>query len=212
MAQPVSTSDIESPNRSESSCCTVRLPSRHTPTSRVTIATTLGPNAPVGTPGGRRPRVTYPGSDTTPGAWPNVVLLDSGCTGVAVSRDVVLFAAHCGKPTLAWFGEEFHVDGAPQDGFSMVPKKNAYSVPLSGCRFLSDGKLAVGNDLGFCLLEEPLDPRSVAPLAAGCEREFAFEGSLVTLVGFGVAQEGGEVGSMRQLSQLIPHRWAHQQA
>jgi hypothetical protein len=137
------------------------------------------------------------GEAVVPGAWPNVVLLDSGCSGVVVTSDLVLFAAHCGVAATAWFGDEFELAVQENDPRVVVtPLGAARAIELTDCKSIPDAALASGADLAYCLLSEPIARELVAPIALGCERD-ALQTDRATLVGFGVETEGGVAGIKR---------------
>ena len=143
------------------------------------------------------------GQPTAAGAWPAVGWLDSGCTGVLLAPDLVIFAGHCGaRATTIWFGDalEIVVDDAAATARVVAPA-DAQHVALRDCQVYPDSALGHGTDLGFCWLSEPAVPASVIPpIALGCARAQVSIGTPLTLVGFGVDASGlASLGTKRSV-------------
>jgi V8-like Glu-specific endopeptidase len=84
------------------------------------------------------------------GEWQTVGWLDVGCTGVMVSGDAVLYAAHCGVPT--------RIDFA---GTVSYGEKGA-GEPIGECTAHPNAAIGSGHDLAWCYLAHerpvPIDP------------------------------------------------------
>ncbi len=124
------------------------------------------------------------------GAWPTVVRLDRGCTGVPVGTYQVLTAGHCAHGvTTANFGP-------PHAKRVSVLRCTAHPEATPGGAF----------DLAVCELSEraPVAPSVLQP-TRGVSREFAMPGSQVVVVGYGETASEAD-GVKRELRTEIVHR------
>jgi hypothetical protein len=138
------------------------------------------------------------GEPVARGAFPNVVWLDSGCTGTLVHPRIVAYAAHCGlDQRAAGFGEEWF--GNPADG-RPSSRGGVRSVPILGCQGHPDGGVQTGSDLAFCVLAEPVLDVPYAPIIGGCELAAVKPGTELTLVGYGAPEPGAAIGVKRRLT------------
>ncbi len=135
---------------------------------------------------GQNPLPIYGGNVTTPCAWPTTVSLN-GCTGTLVHPEVVVYAAHCGSPSAATFGDH---EGAP-----------AFTVATKSCQthpeYWGEGS---GRDIAFCTLERPVTNVPVVPVLMGCETNVLQDGREVVAVGFGQSNDGLGFGPKREVA------------
>lgn len=111
--------------------------------------------------------------------WPQVAALTLGgtCTATLVHPRVLVYAAHCG--TLhdhARLGEQAD---AP-----------ARELELLRCARASDIFAVSSMDFAFCELREPVEDLPIVPLLFGCDEALIEVGRPVTIVGFGLDDEG----------------------
>ncbi|MFV8754051.1 trypsin-like serine protease [Nannocystaceae bacterium ST9] len=123
--------------------------------------------------------------------WPQVAALTLGgtCTATLIHPRVLVYAAHCG--TLhdhAMLGEQ---TDAP-----------ARTIDLLRCERASDVFAVSAMDFAFCELREPLDELAIAPLLFGCDEALIEVGTPVTIVGFGLDDQGG-LGTKRVATTSI---------
>jgi len=134
------------------------------------------------------------------GAWPMVVWLDNGCTGVLVEPDLVLYAAHCGDAVVnVWTGDAVDVTVAPSSNAIVVSgSTNGAGHPVSLCRTNPNYQPLAGNDIAFCVLEQTVDEVDtfVRPVPA-CAASEVSVGTTVTIVGFGYDGTGADLGVKR---------------
>lgn len=103
--------------------------------------------------------------------WPSTIGF-GGCTGTLVHPQVVLYAAHCGKQRKVMFGE--------------TNRGAAKTVPIKFCKINPKYRgISKGTDFAFCVLSEPVEGVTIAPIAYGCELEQIKPGAKVWNVGFG---------------------------
>ena len=105
-------------------------------------------------------------------AWPNVVKLNNECTGIVVSADQLITAAHCGAPKSALTGAD--PDSHPDQ-----------TLAVDGCRVPTESAIGSGQDVMICHFTPALPNLPRVPIALGCERELIRTKTPVTLVGFG---------------------------
>ncbi len=123
--------------------------------------------------------------------FPGVVALRSGstsCTGTVVHERVVVTAAHClaeGAPDRIRFGESY------------TSWERRIDVVECGVDPDYAQTEASADDLGYCVLADPVDIAPI-PLLAGCEMDAVHPGTVAAIAGYGVEQdEGGSYGRKR---------------
>lgn len=149
------------------------------------------------------------GSPVAEGAFPGVVWLDSGCTGVLVDEDTVLYAAHCGDgATEAWFGDKLNVQVDEANDTTRVVDADAHvHVAIEFCRLHPEPQLGQPSDIAFCRLKESAVGRELLPPPLlGCERAALGIDQPVTMVGYGRDPAAGTVGA-KMLAET-PLTWA----
>lgn len=116
--------------------------------------------------------------------WPTTVYMD-GCTGTLVHPEVVVFASHCmffsggSGPAFASFGETID--------------QPARQVATQSCTMFPGwvpDESGLGKDVAFCVLAEPILDVPIVPILMGCEAEVLAPGQEITLVGYGVTNNG----------------------
>jgi hypothetical protein len=128
------------------------------------------------------------GSEVQTGAWPMVVWLDNGCSGVLLGEQLVAFAAHCGdQATAIWLGERLTVNVDDDAGTASVTSgAGARRIAVSSCQINPAWQLGAATDIGFCELAQPaIDASQLIYPAQGCIRADFAPGDSATLVGFG---------------------------
>jgi len=136
----------------------------------------------------RDPSAILGGTPVAACGWPSTVWVDV-CTATLVHPSMVVLASHCivlgGTPMNASFGETI---AAP-----------ARQVPISGCVTYPGWQPTMpgdGNDdIAICQLAEPVDDVAIVPILMGCEADGLVAGADVTLVGFGVHDQLGTIGT-----------------
>jgi hypothetical protein len=139
------------------------------------------------------------GEAVAPGAWPMVVWLDNGCSGVLLQRDLVVYAAHCGEQAEnVWLGDtvDLVVDEVSQT-VTTIGSPDGRAFPVSWCRSDPDYQVAAGNDEAFCVLAGGgiTDFIGVAP---SCDSPAVGAGAEATLVGFGYGEEKGRAPGVKR--------------
>jgi hypothetical protein len=130
------------------------------------------------------PQPIWGGTVVAECGWPTTVYMD-GCTGTLVHPEVVVFASHCmffsggSGPALATFGE------AIDEPTRQVATQSCTMFPGW---FPDDTGL--GKDVAFCVLAEPVVDVPIVPILMGCETAVLQPGQEITLVGYGVTNDG----------------------
>lgn len=130
------------------------------------------------------PSNIYGGTAVEECGWPTTVTME-GCTGTLVSPDVVIFAAHC-----MFFAGEV---GPAFVGFGETDFNPAREVATQSCTMFPNWipeESSFGTDVAFCVLSEPVLDVPIVPILMGCETELLQPGQDITLVGFGVTDQG----------------------
>jgi hypothetical protein len=139
------------------------------------------------------------GESAAPGEFAGTVFLDIACTGVLVSTDTVVYAAHCGSnATRAWWGEGLRVRADAVTQTIAVEAPDDQTAAIEFCR--AHPRAAIGGpfDVAFCRFAQPIIEREQLPAPlAGCERAALRAGVDVTLVGYGLEPVTGTVGIKR---------------
>ena len=129
------------------------------------------------------------GEAVAPGAWPMVVWLDNGCSGVLLQSDLVAYAAHCGDQVEnVWLGDsvDLVIDESSQT-VTTVGSPNALQLPVAWCRRNPDYRATAGNDVAFCVLDAEAGPDFVG-VSPECDHRAITVGTEATLVGFGYGE------------------------
>lgn len=124
----------------------------------------------------------YGGTPVDECAWPTTVSMGGSCTGTLVSPDLVFYAAHCGAGyNTVSMGER-------------ISPGHKRSVPTEFCMtnpaYQGNGSLGDGVDFAFCKLAQPVTDVPIVPILMGCETSILALGEMVTIVGFGQADNG----------------------
>ncbi len=141
---------------------------------------------------GAEPEPIVGGLDADTCEFPAAVAMLNGggnqfCTGALVHPRVVMLAAHCVAsqiPANVGFGESI---------FSP-----AVSVPVAECGSHPEFEYLdhfLPMDLAFCTLAADAPPVPIVPPLMGCEAEQLTPDAEITLVGFGIDDEGGGSGN-----------------
>jgi hypothetical protein len=139
------------------------------------------------------------GEVVAPGAWPGVVWLDVGCTGVLLDETTVVYAAHCGVTVnFVWVGDAFDIAVDDAGIVTTAVDGNGQAIPVSYCEAHPRAELASGTDVAFCRLAAPAMARDVLPFPMlECERPGLALGRSLTLVGFGLDPDTNTYGRKR---------------
>ena len=136
----------------------------------------------------RDPSAILGGAPVASCGWPSTVWVDH-CTATLVHPRMVVLASHCivlaGTPTTASFGES--VDAPTRQ----VPIAGCVTYPSWQPSMPGDGN----NDIAICELGEPVEDVPIVPILMGCEADALQPAANVTLVGFGVHDELGTMGT-----------------
>ena len=100
----------------------------------------------------------------------------------------MITAAHCladGAPDRIRFGESYSGYERRSD-VERCEADPAYAETQSAA-----------DDIGFCVLVDPVEELAPIPILAGCEVEHLQVGAIAAIVGFGVPEEGGSYGRKR---------------
>ena len=135
------------------------------------------------------------GHDAAPGEYPSVAEITFGafgCTGTLISPDTVLSAGHCGSLTgaavaspAAWPAPLIDVTiGSHRSG-------DGENVPVSKVTVSPDYLLSDGNDISLLKLSRNATKAPTKVAGAGDRASWA-AGSLATIAGWGVTEEGGD--------------------
>jgi|JI6StandDraft_1071083.scaffolds.fasta_scaffold00938_5 MYXO-CTERM domain-containing protein len=135
------------------------------------------------------PEAIYGGETVAVCGWPTTVSMQGSCTGTLVHPQVVVYAQHCGSnvPSV-WMGEDI--------------EKPSRTLQTEFCRTIPGGGPGTGLDVAFCKLKEPVLDVPIVPILMGCETEILQPGQGVTVVGFGLA-DNGPYGIKRAVSTTI---------
>lgn len=107
------------------------------------------------------------GSSAKECAWPTVMLIgvtapngkDSSCTGTLVHPQLILYAAHCGRPHTILFGKDHHAKHVlRKEGIEKVGRHPDWK---------NDSMTAI--DWGYIKLKEPIYNMPTIPVVDGCE-------------------------------------------
>lgn len=136
----------------------------------------------------RDPSAILGGAAVASCGWPSTVWVDH-CTATLVHPRMVVLASHCivlaGEPTTASFGESID-----------APTRQ---VPIAGCVTYPNWQPTMpgdgNNDIAICELAEPVDDVPIVPILMGCEADALQPAATVTLVGFGVHDQQGTMGT-----------------
>ncbi len=113
-----------------------------------------------------------------------VVFLPEGCSAVAVHPELLVYAAHCGRPQQhAYFG-----------------RSKAEQIRLSGCVEHPDWSLSNGYDMAYCSSMRSSQAFSGVRMASTDEIESLPREQPVTVVGFGL-----HANSVRSVSARLTH-------
>lgn len=137
------------------------------------------------------------GEPVHPAAFPNVVWLDSGCTGVVLDSKVVVFSAHCETPTKVFLGDSIVVSGEDAQLGTWLDVEQCSRYP--------GGSIGSGRDLAYCVSDalSQVNVPSVAIISAS-ERELVAVGDEARLVGFGAEYaDGGGSGVKRAVDAKV---------
>ncbi len=145
------------------------------------------------------------GNNAEPGEYSSVALITFGafqCTGTLISPDTVLSAGHCGSVTgaavaspAAWPAQLINVSigGRQVDEGEDVPVR---SVTVSPDYLLTDG-----NDISILKLSRNSTKAPTSVAGAG-ERSIWSAGTLATIAGWGVTEEGGDAPDILQEAEV----------
>lgn len=169
----------------------------------IALALLFGACGSASEPDVRANQATISGGEAVvPGAWPMIVWLDNGCTGLLVAEDVVVFAAHCGaNVSSVWQGDTLDISIDDEAGVARAATgPNVREVRTLGCSTHPAFELGTATDLAFCKLEWALiaEREIIRPLL-GCGRARFGAGSTATLVGFGRSSAEDPPGVKRAL-------------
>jgi len=146
------------------------------------------------------------GEPTQAGAWPMVVFLDNGCTGVLLARDLVVYAAHCGtRVRTVWLGDALDVDvDSTRKSVELQPSPGVRSIATEHCQDYPAWQLGNGSDIAFCTLAEAaIDESELIRPMAGCNLSALSDGVVTTLVGFGRSGGDETFGTKRVLESPL---------
>jgi hypothetical protein len=167
----------------------------------------VAPDAELGAVGAH-PAPIVGGHSVPDGAWPGVVWLDSGCSGVLVHPEVVLTAGHCAeRATTAWFGTELEITLVQESQVALVePESVELAAEVDRCLPYPDGGIGIGMDIAFCTLATAVADVTCVPPTQGCEARASTDASEATLVGFGFdSPDGGGLGTKRSAVARVEH-------
>lgn len=145
------------------------------------------------------------GSDAQPGAYPAVAEITFGafgCTGTLVTPTRVLTAGHCGSLTGAAVASPAAWPAALIDvRIGSVTPGQGESVPVRRVALNPNYLLGKGYDVAVLELTRA-STKAPAKVAGASERSTWAAGTLETVVGFGVTEEGGDAPDTLQQAQV----------
>ncbi len=145
------------------------------------------------------------GHDASPGEYPAVAEISFGvffCTGTLISPDTVLSAGHCGSLTGAAVASP--VAYPPQAIDVTIGSHHTgdgENVPVRSVTVSPDYLLSDGNDVSILKLTRN-SVKAPTKVAGAGERSLWSAGTLATIAGWGVTEEGGDQPDTLQEAQV----------
>jgi trypsin len=145
------------------------------------------------------------GNDASPGEYPSVAEITFGvfgCTGTLISPDTVLSAGHCGSLTGAAVASPASYPpqlvnvtiGSHRSG-------DGETVPVRGVTVSPEYLLDDGDDISVLKLSRN-SVKAPTKVAGAGERSLWSAGTLATIAGWGVTEEGGDAPDTLQEAQV----------
>jgi secreted trypsin-like serine protease len=145
------------------------------------------------------------GDDAEPGEYPAVAKITYQvfqCTGTLIAPDTVLTAGHCSSMTgaavsspIAWPAPLIDVKiGGTNDGEGEDRTVSKVTIPP---QYL----LGMGSDISILKLSQP-SSKAPVKVAGAADRNIWSAGTLETIVGWGVTEEGGDAPDVLQEAQV----------
>lgn len=147
--------------------------------------------APSGLTAPPRPTAVAEANAAMPCQWPTVVSFRAGeekCTATLVHPRVIVTAAHCIEASPA---------GAIRFGEQSQPAAFLVTAERCGIHPEFARTHAPSSDLGFCILEEPVDGIPPTPLLTACETAWLHPGLPAVIAGFGITETDPTFGTKR---------------